>query len=120
MNYINIDRVAGMNIHYSHYALEYFLNSMERLEMKNIELWGASPHYYIEDFPLTEAKTIRKKIEPRNLKLICFTPEQCIYSINIAAKESYIRERSINYFIKCIEASIELQSPMMLVTSGWG
>lgn len=120
MKNITIDKVAGMNIHYLHYPLDYFLDSMNRMQIKNVELWGASPHYYVEDFTISEAKSIRKKIESRNLKLICFTPEQCIYPINIAAKEPYIRERSTRYFIKCIEAAAELNSPMMLITSGWG
>lgn len=120
MKNITIDKAAGMNIHYLHYPLDYFLDSMNRMQIKNIELWGGSPHYYIEDLTISETKSIKKKIESRNLKLICFTPEQCIYPVNIAAKEPYIRERSIRYFIKCIEAASELNSPMMLVTSGWG
>lgn len=120
MKNITIDKAAGMNIHYLHYPLDYFLDSMNRMQIKNIELWGGSPHYYIEDLTISETKSIKKKIESRNLKLICFTPEQCIYPVNIAAKEPYIRERSIRYFIKSIEAASELNSPMMLVTSGWG
>lgn len=120
MKNITIDKAAGMNIHYLHYPLDYFLDSMNRMQIKNIELWGGSPHYYIEDLTISGTKSIKKKIESRNLKLICFTPEQCIYPVNIAAKEPYIRERSIRYFIKSIEAASELNSPMMLVTSGWG
>lgn len=113
-------QITGMNFHYLHYPLEYFLDSMVRYEFQQIELWGASPHCYVEDLTLSDINGIRRKIEDRGLKIVCFTPEQCMYPINLAAKETEIRERSIRYFQKSIEAAAELDAPMVLVTAGWG
>lgn len=59
---ITMDQVAGMNFHYKHYPLEYFLNSMVRYECKNIELWGASPHFYVNDLSLHEIRNIKKRL----------------------------------------------------------
>jgi protein FrlC len=120
MGELSCAQVAGMNIHYKYYPLEYFLDSMVNMQIQNIELWGGSPHFYVEDFSFSAIKKIRKDITSRNLNLVCFTPEQCIYPVNIAAREVYIRERSIGYFEKCLEAAAELNAPMMLITSGWG
>ncbi|PFO07973.1 hypothetical protein COJ85_04680 [Bacillus sp. AFS076308] len=120
MSKITRDQITGMNFHYKHYPLEYFLDAMVRYECKNIELWGASPHFYVDELTLHDMKNIKREINRRNLSVVCFTPEQCVYPINLAAKEDGIRERSIQYFIKSAEAAKELEAPLLLVTPGWG
>lgn len=117
---ITMDHVAGMNFHYKHYPLEYFLDAMARYECKNIELWGAAPHFYVDDLSLHEIRNVKKEINRRDLSVVCFTPEQCVYPINLAAKEDRLREKSIQYFIKSAEAAKELGAPLLLVTPGWG
>ncbi|WP_223594867.1 sugar phosphate isomerase/epimerase family protein [Neobacillus bataviensis] len=117
---ITRDQITGMNFHYKHYPLEYFLDAMVRYEFKNIELWGASPHFYVEEMSIQDIRNVKKEIDRRDLSVVCFTPEQCVYPINLAAKEKRIRENSIQYFIKSAEAAKELEAPMLLVTPGWG
>lgn len=117
---IKRSQITGMNFHYLHYPLEYFLESMVRFQFEQIELWGAAPHFYVEDLSLSDIRSIRRKIDSRGLKVVCFTPEQCMYPINLAAKEQPIRDRSRRYFERSIEASAELQSQLVLVTAGWG
>ncbi|MFS0774701.1 TIM barrel protein [Neobacillus sp. 3P2-tot-E-2] len=117
---ITMDQVAGMNFHYKHYPFEYFLDAMVRYECKNIELWGAAPHFYVNDLSLHEIRNVKKEINRRDLSVVCFTPEQCVYPINLAAKEDRLREKSIQYFIKSAEAAKELGAPLLLVTPGWG
>jgi fructoselysine 3-epimerase len=117
---ITRDQITGMNFHYKHYPLEYFLDAMVRYDFKNIELWGASPHFYVEEMSLHDIRRVKKEIDRRDLSVVCFTPEQCVYPINLAAKEKKIREKSIQYFIKSAEAAKELEAPLMLVTPGWG
>jgi protein FrlC len=114
------DQITGMNFHYMHYPFEYFLNAMARYEFRNIEIWGASPHLYIDDLSIRDMKNIKKEIDRRDLNVVCFTPEQCVYPINIAAKEDSLREKSLQYFIKSAEVAKELGAPMLLVTPGWG
>jgi protein FrlC len=113
-------QLTGMNFHYKHYPFEYFLDAMVRYELNNIELWGASPHFYVENMSVQEIRNVKKEIDRRDLSVICFTPEQCVYPINIAAKEVDIRENSIQYFKKSALAAKELDSPLLLVTPGWG
>jgi protein FrlC len=115
------EQLTGMNLHYVHYPLEYFLDSMVRFGFRNIELWGGSPHFYVDETTAaSDLKRIKKSIADRDLTVVCFTPEQVIYPINIAAKEVEIRERSIEYFVKSAEASKELNAPRMLITPGYG
>jgi fructoselysine 3-epimerase len=120
MKKLDMSQVAGMNLHYLQYTLEYFLNSMVKFGVPNIELWGGYPHLYSEDLTLLEVARIRKDIERRDLNLVCYTPEQLMYANNIAAKETDIRNRSIDYYLKNIEITAELGTNLMLMTSGWG
>jgi protein FrlC len=120
MSALSRDQITGMNFHYMHYPFEYFLNAMARYEFRNIEVWGASPHLYVDELSIGDIKNIKKEIDRRDLHVVCFTPEQCVYPINLAAKEDSIREKSLQYFIKSAEAAKVLGAPMLLVTPGWG
>lgn len=120
MEKIKRTQITGMNFHYLHYPLDYFLDAMVQFQFEQIELWGAAPHLYVEDVTLAEIHSIKRKIDQRQLKVVCFTPEQCMYPINLAAKEKTIRERSITYFKKSVDAAVELEAPLVLVTAGWG
>lgn len=120
MQGIKRSQITGMNFHYLHYPLEFFLDAMVKYKVQQIELWGAAPHLYVEDLTISEISNIKREIDQRELKVVCFTPEQCMYPINLAAKEKNLRERSIAYFKKSIDTAVELETPMVLVTAGWG
>lgn len=120
MKKISRKQITGMNFHYLHYPFEYFLDAMVHFEFQQIEVWGAAPHMYVEDLSIQDIRRIRGEIHQRELSVVCFTPEQCMYPINLAAKETEIRERSIRYFQKSIDSAVELEAPMVLVTAGWG
>lgn len=120
MKKISRSQIAAMNIHYRFFPLEYFLDSVSNNGFRSIELWAASPHFYIEDVGPKESVSLRRETDRRDLKIVCFTPEQCVYPINIAAREEYIRTRSINYFERAIDISADLECALVLITSGWG
>jgi protein FrlC len=69
---------------------------------------------------ISDIRKAKREIDRRDLSIVCFTPEQCVYPINIAAKEDDIREKSMNYFKKSAVAAKELGAPLLLVTPGWG
>jgi protein FrlC len=108
------------NFLYALYTLDYFLESMERFEIQSIELWGAAPHFHLEDRKANEAKELGKRLHERGLKVVCFTPEQCSYPINIASEDEIMRQRSINFFEKAIQYAPLLGSPAVLITPGQG
>ena len=69
MSNITMDQVAVMGVQYFHYTLDYYLNSMHRCGVKNLDLWGASPHYCRLDYLTSSAaerklREIRKKGDP--------------------------------------------------------
>src|SRR5699024_1009467 len=115
-----LDKLCGMNITYMRYSFDYFLNSLKKLDVSFMELWGGAPHFLISDMTHHKAKEVQRKIQTRNIKIEVFTPEQCMYPINIASSDKSIRDRSINYFLKSIDIADSLEVGKMLITSGLG
>ena len=117
---ISMGRVAAMNIQYRYYPLERFLDDALRCGLSKIELWGAAPSFHPEDMTYLQVKAVREKMKSRGLSLVCFTPEQCVYPINLAAPTQEERFRSLKFFENNLRAAVELGAEKMLVTTGWG
>ena len=113
-------QLAAMNIQYRYYPLEKFLEDTLACGLENIELWGAAPFFYLEDMTYLDICRVRHAIESRGLKLVCLTPEQCVYPINLAAPAADARRRSLRFFEQYLRAAQELGTDQMLVTTGWG
>lgn len=109
-----------MNITYRHYPFTYFLDSMQRLGLDTIELWVGEPHLFVYRNLLSNLQEIRKEIRKRNIEIACITPEQCVYPYNLASSDIDWRTKSFDYFKENIYVAAELESKMMLVTSGIG
>lgn len=120
MKKIKKNQIAVMNIQYKYFPLTSFLDDAVNNEVENIELWGAAPHFHLEDLTYREISGLRREIESRGLKLVCFTPEQCVYPVNLAAPTEAARRRSVKFFEDSIRAAGELGCNMVLVTSGTG
>lgn len=113
-------KIAGMNITYRHFPFEYFLDQVSELGIEHIELWAGEPHLYVYRNVLGNLRHMRQQLKSRGIKVVCYTPEQCVYPFNIAASDSQLRQKSIDYFIDNLYAALELETNMMLVTSGIG
>jgi protein FrlC len=117
---MNISKVICGNYSYQLYSFNYFLESMKRLEQKEIELWGAGPHLFQDDFSEQMMHSLYKKIKNYGLRVICYTPEQCMYPINIASSDPIIRKRSIAYLTRSLEIASQMEAPKALITTGQG
>jgi fructoselysine 3-epimerase len=113
-----ISRLSAANYHYKRYSLDYFFNSAERLGYETIELWASGPHLNLEDFTTDGITAVKKKIAAHHLKLICFTPEQCLYPISVCHPDKVYRDRTIDFFCKHIEAAVTLDCNRMVVSTG--
>ncbi|MED3562047.1 TIM barrel protein [Bacillus xiapuensis] len=113
-------KIAGMNITFKHYPFQYFLDCMDRLGISSIELWAGEPHLYVYRNLLSNLKEIKREVKSRNMEIVCYTPEQCIYPFNLAASDPHWRKTSIDYFIENLHAAAEVETNMMLITSGIG
>ncbi|MFC7394072.1 sugar phosphate isomerase/epimerase family protein [Scopulibacillus cellulosilyticus] len=122
---LTMDRIAVMSVQYVQYSFEYFLDSMEMCGVKNIELWTGAPHFCDEDYTnFIEArkriKIMKNQMDQIGMKVICVTPEQLNYPINLAAHNDVLRRRSIDYFIRQMEYALEFGTRQLFITSGVG
>lgn len=123
MGTIQIDQVGSMNICYSRYTFDYFLEGTAKMGFKSFELWAGSPFLCYYDSPSNWTKTIsemRKKIDASGLELYCVTGEQVAYFANLATRDKRVRKGSIEYFSNLIRAAAELGSEHYLMSIGQG
>lgn len=125
MSGISMQNIAVMNVQYWHYSFEFFLNSMEKCGLKNIDLWAGAPHYCFDDYKTrSEADKkiaeLRRQIEDRGMRVITLTPEQLNYPINIAGRDDPYRRKSLDYFKRNMEDALAFGTNRLFVTSGWG
>lgn len=120
MELLKREQIAGMNIHYLFYPLEYFLDAQVRAGIQTIEFWLGTPHFFLSHIEYTECVRVRKMIENRGLKVKIITPENCTYQYQFAAQEKEQYKISKKYFKKALDAGQELGAEIMAVNSGWG
>ncbi len=118
--YLHRSQVAGMNIHYIMWSLDYFLATQERLGFTSIELWCAEPHVTLDHTGFFEADALAAKIAGHGLSVTTLCPENCVYPYQYAARKPLHAERSIAYFKHGIELAEVLGCRNMAINSGWG
>lgn len=120
MNPLPRSRLALGNFHYVRCSFEFFLDSAVSLGMANIELWAGAPHFLLDTLNAGVVAETKAAVEDRGLRIVCLTPEQCSYPVNIASPHGELRRRSLDTFKKAIDAAAMLGCPRVLVTAGCG
>ncbi|GHC99583.1 TIM barrel protein [Zhihengliuella salsuginis] len=115
-----IDRVAGSNFGYQHLPLERCFDDLAGLGRTAVELWGIAPHAHVPWLDDAAARSIRAAAAARGLQVVCFTPEQVAYPVNLASPDPRLRAESLAMFRRAAELAIELGSDLLFLTSGRG
>ena len=113
------DQLCTANYHYQRYTLDYFLESSQRLGYRSIELWASGPHLHLEDYDNARLAQLGRAIKDHQLKVACFTPEQCVYAISVSHPDKLYRDRTVEFFNRHIEAAVQLDCHRMVVTTGF-
>ena len=109
-----------MNLHYLYYPLDYFFEAQQKANIKSIELWGGSPHFWLDHMTHSDCRIIKKKAFDYGLNIVVFTPENVAYQYQFAAQEPEQYCNSYKYFVNGIRAAAELECKIMAINSGWG
>lgn len=117
MSKIVPSQLAGTNMLYAQYSFQYFLDSMQRLGVQNIEVYGCSPHFHFYDCE-NPVPTLRRQIHDSGLKVISMMPEENTYPVNIAAKEKRVRDNTVELYKRFMDAAAELDCHQMLLCPG--
>ena len=97
------EQIAGMNIHYIMWSLDYFLDAHQRLGFESIELWCAEPHVTLDHTGYFEAEVLAKKAADRGLRYRTLCPENVVYPWQYCARKPLHEQRSLAYFKHGIE-----------------
>ena len=111
---------AVMTNAYRQFSLRYCLDSLERLGIRQVDLWGGEPHFYAGTATYRETRNLEKMARERGLRIVCLTPEVLDYPLNLAAEEPEARERTWLYGKRCLEICEDLGIPQLLLGPGWG
>lgn len=124
MKQLKQEQFSVLTSPYLHHTLEYGLDSIAANGFHGVELWGASPHYCIDDYTPEERsmriREIRQMLKERGLRLTVFHPEQCRqYPINIASPIEYVRRCSMDAMCAYLEDTAALGADRMILAPGW-
>ena len=89
------EQVAGMNIHYIMWSLDYFLDVQQRLGFESIELWCAEPHVTLDHTGYFEAEVLAKKAADRGLRYRTLCPENVVYPWQYCARKPLHEQLSL-------------------------
>ena len=120
MKLIDISRISVLSLHYNNYTLDYFLDCQAKLGIKNVELLSAHQGLWMDEYGYQDPAPIRRKLEDRGLSCPVFTPENCAYGYQFAAKEPEAIDRTFRYFANGIRFGAELGAKILEANSGWG
>ena len=107
-------KLSGMNEHFVRFSLRAFLDCMAENGIRDIELWAGMPHLYAPDADADTIGAIRTMLREREQKLICYTPEQCVYPYNMAAKEPELIRFTLSYYYRNLQMAAELEAPVLI------
>ena len=73
----------------------------------------------LEDFDAGRLRELNRSIKKHHLNTACFTPEQCVYAVSVSHPDKRYRDRTVDFFIKHIEAAVCLECSCMVVSTGF-
>lgn len=124
MRQITFDQFGVMSVGYQQYSLEYCFDSIADSGLKYVDFWGGAGHYCAFDTPIGKrqkrVQDIRKMLDDRNLKMSVFTAEQlCLYPINVASSNPYVRKNSLDIVKSYIEDTKEFGAKYYFAQMGY-
>jgi protein FrlC len=117
---IALSQVTGSNFSYQHRSLDECFDDLADLGRERVELWGIAPHLHVPWASDAEARSIRSLAADRGLSIVCLTPEQVMYPVNVASPDTRLRAASVAMFRRAAELAVELGASRLFLTPGRG
>lgn len=117
---LTLSQVTGSNFAYQHRPLPECFDDLAELGRERVELWGIAPHLHVPWASDAEARSIRTLAAQRGLEIVCLTPEQVMYPVNVASADTRLRAASVAMFRRAAELAVELGASRLFLTPGRG
>ncbi|WP_075980509.1 sugar phosphate isomerase/epimerase family protein [Bacillus massilinigeriensis] len=122
---INNEQIAAMSVQFVQYSLDYTIDAFAKCGIKNLEFWGAEPHYYRLNY-LTRydankrLRQIRNQLHQSGIKVVMYTPETLAYPYSFSSPEEKVRNRTAEFFDMCCNDALELGCNRIFINTGCG
>lgn len=113
---IHIRDIGNSNAHYRFYTFDTFLKCQKELGVRRVDLFGATPHVWIDAYGRSDGREIRKKIESYGLSTGIFMPEFSSMRYCLGSEGSSWRKTQ-DYLKQCMEFGAGLEVDRMVITA---
>ena len=123
MSHITMQNVSVMSVQYVQHTFSYYLNSMARVGLSKIDLWGGVPHYCRLDYSSApeaarQVNRLRREIDAREMQVVIYTPETLGYPFSYSAPDPAVRTRTINYMRQAMDDALLLGTNRVFLNTG--
>lgn len=112
---MDFSRFAGSNQHYFCFTAEYWLESQLRAGFSSLDIYGGSPHVWIDRKSRIGIRALYSKIKTRGFKTSAFTVEVESFHYPLCTPEKDWYDKSIDYYKNALCAAAELESPLFVL-----
>ncbi len=109
------NRLAVSNKHYRYYTFEHFLETQKRLGFRHIELWGGTPHVWIDAYEADSGAEMKKVVSGYGLEIAAFMPEFSSFRYSLGISDRAGHRRSMEYLKRCAHYAAQLETDYMLL-----
>ena len=106
--------LEGCNRHYARIDFSAFCEGQSSLGREEIEVWGAAPHLFLDQFGNNDAEKLKQKLDQYGLTCRTFTPKGYRYNLG-EYEDPQVRKWSMDYFKECMKAASILEADKMLL-----
>lgn len=116
MGIIKLSDIGNSNVHYRFYTFITFLEHQKRLGFKRVDLFGATPHVWIDAYGKSGGQGIRKIMESYGLEPGIFMPEFSSMRYTLGSQERS-NAKTHEYLKFCLEFAAELETRQVVITA---
>jgi len=123
MSRITMKDVAVMSVQYVQYTFDYYLDSIQKCGIHNVDLWGGAPHYCRLDYVSSgeasqKIRQMRRKMEDRGMQVVIYTPETLGYPMSYSSPDLALRSRTIDYIKYAMEDALAFGTNRVFLNTG--
>lgn len=123
MSRITMQDVAVMSVQYVQYTFDYYLDSMQKCGLHNVDFWGGAPHYCRLDYSSSaqagrKLAQMRRQMEDRGMQVVIYTPETLGYPFSYSTPDDALRGRTLDYMKYAMEDALALGTNRVFLNTG--
>lgn len=123
MKKLTMQDVAVMSVQYVQYSFPYYVESMKKCGLKNVDMWGGAPHYCRLDYntgfeAAARISELRSRMEDAGQQVVIYTPETLGYPFSYSAPSFPLRSRTLDFMKYAMEDALAFGTNRVFLNTG--